>query len=128
MSFFNILEYNYLIKYYDDFGDSKITNESEEKKNKWALRKIKKGYSTFLKSYYAKRLFPSVLLIFLSCSSKIMVIDQFHSASFEPFYTDKYGFSDSLSEGRMPLYLNEKKYMEFIDLVLSGDFALHFKS
>lgn len=74
MCFISNLEYNYLINYYNHFGDGKATSESEEKKNKWALRIMEKDYSTYMNSYYAKRLFPSVFLVVLSCTSKIVVV------------------------------------------------------
>lgn len=142
---FNILDYNYLIKYYDDFDDtnenenntnndnesSKIKsniNNDEEKRYSRAVYTCDNEFLTFFLNFYGKMHYPSILMFTGVNSSQIFLVDQSQGAALETPYVDKSGCPDINHVRMQPLFLSEERYEKLIEEILSGDFSYKLSS
>ncbi|KAK8888725.1 hypothetical protein M9Y10_033459 [Tritrichomonas musculus] len=123
-SMFNMLDYNYLIKNYNDDDDDNVhINYSDE------LYKFSKDtkINLFLKSNFSQKNYPSVIL-FIGCfASDICVIDGNRMVFMRPFYLDRYGCADIGYKRSQPLFLKEERYERVMDEIISGEFTNNLK-
>lgn len=126
LSFFNLIDYNYLINNYDELTGqiSHLNIEEELKRNSMNLCSCDENLiKFFLESFFARRHQPSIILFVKKYASQVFLIDQGYFADLSPFYLDKYGCNDIGYKRSQPLFFNEEKYEKLIDTVLSGDFS-----
>ena len=114
MKVYNLLNYNDLIENYNDFDndDSRPIDEVKEREEV--------STSLFI---HSRKNYPSVLLCIGSNASKVIVVYRNKYSILNPFYLDKYGFSDIGFFRSQPLFLNQELYERVIDDLLSGNFT-----
>ena len=129
ITLFNIIDYNYLIKTHDDFGNATVEEEEELEKNQRNVIMLQQcNIQTFLTAKYSRCVYPSVLLSIGQFASKVFIVNERDTGEFKPFYLDRFGCEDVGYERGMPLFLNEGRYERVIDEILSGDFSFYFRS
>ena len=131
LSLFNLIDYNYLIRNYDNAsGEIKnVVIDEEINKNKRNLATCEPRFLyDFLHAFYGKRHYPSVVIFTGKFASQVFLVVDDYFASLNPFYVDKYGCNDVGYKRSQPLFLNEERCDRLIDLVLSGDFAYSLNS
>ena len=127
ITLFNLLDYKYLIKYYNDFDDVDDDNSKidvppidmssqlhcfGEQNEKYLLLTTK-----------GKKKYPSILLYIGKNASKLIVVYQSYEVALRPFYVDKNGNPDLGYRRNQPLFLKDERLKRSLDAVLSGDFT-----
>ena len=124
-SFINYLDYNYLINYYDDFGENNSSNNNDEElhfKRIFVDAKDEITFESYLDSYTYK-VCPSFIMFMQNASPLMIMIDQNYVGYLEPLYFDKYGCNQLNYDRHLPIYFNENRCEILIDKILSGDFS-----
>ena len=122
-SLFRILDYNYMIKNYDDFADEEIEKDEEAYQKEFQIVDEDETFNSFLNKYCVKKNYPTILLFIGAFASDILVTEGNRIVNLRPFYLDKYGCADVGYKRGQPLFLNEERYDRFMDVILSGDFT-----
>lgn len=121
--YFDVINFNSLIKYYDDFGDTE--NETE----KFIYNYFHVNYSTvpYLIKIFHYLQYPTLTMLMTNYSPFLCLFNRHCFCSLEPFYVDKFGCPDFSHMRNQPLLLNEEIYEKIIDRFLSGDFSYNLK-
>lgn len=127
---FNFIDYNYLIRKYDDFNDATVNEEEELERNQRNVIMPKQldSLKSFLTGKYSRCVYPSVLLSIGQYSSEVYIVNGEEMGELKPFYLDRFGCEDAGYKRGMPLFFNEERYERIIDEILSGDFSFYFRS
>lgn len=126
LSVYNILDYNYLIKKFDDFASDDEMNHKNEDDDLKSKLEMFNNPNIFTK--YASKNYPTVLLLVGNDASGVIVVDKINVILLKPFYVDKFGCPDIGFRRGRPLTLNEEKYGRTMDMILSGDFSFYINN
>ena len=124
-SFINLLDYNYMIKHFDDFDDTDNNNEDDDvlQCKRIHIEYTKNDHFTFYLFNYYFCVYPTILMFMKNASPMILIIDQGFVSKSMPLYVDKYGCEQLNYERNLPIFLNDNNYESLIDKILSGDFS-----
>lgn len=121
--FFDIINFNSLIKYYDDFGDT----ENETEKFSINYFGVYHNMIPYLINIFHSLQCPTITMLMTNSSPCLYLLNRNYYCSLEPFYVDKFGCPDISHRRNQPLLLNEEIYEKIIDRFLSGDFSYNLK-
>ena len=132
ISFINLLDYNYLINHFNNFEEVHSSNENnnnndnenaEIERYKKLVVSCDENTLVILLSIYSKRVYPSTIMYTGIQNPLCLMIDSKYAGFLNPFYVDKFGFTEVNYNRNIPLFLNENNYEMFVDKILSGDFS-----